>query len=255
MPTSTAHEFPDVVVSPHGSLLLMRLGTRWVQGAMSLESPDSLVLDYATRMMGWLLFMDPDTWARRRVLQLGLGAGGLTRFCARRLGLDTTVVEINPKVIAACRRSFQVPRNSSRLQVLQGDARDLVRQPAWRASFDAVQMDAYDDQAERASMTSLAFYRDCHRLLTPDGCLMVNVFGRSSSVDHTCACLRKVFGEGSVWRFSKANGSNVVVLARKGSALPNRREVRQRVRLLGPYWGLEPGSWTRGLRQCSGGGD
>ncbi len=250
MPTATARDFPDVVVSPHGSLLLMKLGTHWVQGAMSVESPDSLVLDYAPRMMGWLLFMDPDTWARRRVLQLGLGAGGLTRFCSRRLGLHTTVVEINPKVIAACRRSFQVPSDGPRLQVLQGDARERVRQPAWRGHFDAVQMDAYDDQAERGGMTSQAFYRHCRSLLTPDGCLMVNVIGPSSSVEHTCSRLFKVFGEGAVWRFSKANGRNVVVLAQKQPVVPSRRDIRQRVRLLGPYWGLEPGNWTRGLRQC-----
>lgn len=227
----------------------MKLGTRWVQGAMNLDAPDDLVLDYAARMMGWLLFLDPDTWAQRHVLQLGLGAGGLTRFCWRRLGLRTTVVEINPKVIAACRQWFALPPNGPTLKVLRADGRAVVQDAARWGSVDALQMDAYDDQAERPTLCSQRFYRDCRRLLTPDGCLVVNVFGRSSSVEQTCERLASVFGVDAVWLFAQSRGGNVVVLAQRRAQAPSVRELRARARLLGPYWGQEPGNWTRGLRR------
>ncbi len=240
--------FPDVEILERHPLRVLRLGPRWVQGAMNMESPDDLVLDYAPRMMGWLLFQDPDTWARRHVLQLGLGAGGLTRFCWRRLGLRTTVVEINPQVISACREWFHLPARGVNLRVLCGDARLKVQQASWRGTVDALQMDAYDDQAERPYLSSLRFYRDCRRLLTPDGCLAINVFGRSSTVEQTCARLTAVFGTGRVWVFPASRGGNVVVLASQGNHQPSARDWRARARLLGPYWGQEPGPWIRGLR-------
>jgi len=70
---------------------------------MLIEAPTLLVHEYIQRMMGWMLFIDPSTVPQRQALQLGLGAGSLTKFCHKELRMKTTAIEINPQVLAACR--------------------------------------------------------------------------------------------------------------------------------------------------------
>jgi hypothetical protein len=73
-------------------------------------------------MMAWLLFVEPDSVAKRRAMQLGLGSAALTKFCFKKLRMDTTAIEINPQVVAACRTWFKLPPDSARLRVVLGDA-------------------------------------------------------------------------------------------------------------------------------------
>jgi spermidine synthase len=89
---------------------------------MKISQPFEIHLDYVQRMMGWLLFTDLERVSQLRAMQLGLGAASLTKFCHKQLGMDTTSVELNPEVIATCRRSFHLPLDNARLQVLLADA-------------------------------------------------------------------------------------------------------------------------------------
>src|SRR5260221_2149934 len=61
--------------------------------------------------MGWLLFMEPASVAGRHAMQLGLGAAAITKFCHKKLRMRTTAIELNPQVLAVCRRD----RKSTRL--------------------------------------------------------------------------------------------------------------------------------------------
>ena len=56
-------------------------------------------------------------------MQLGLGAAAITRFSHGVLRMRTTAVELNPTVIAACRRGFACPTTTPRLEVLRGRCR------------------------------------------------------------------------------------------------------------------------------------
>ena len=56
----------------------LHLGSEWIQGAMRLNKPNAIELEYAQQMMGWLLFLEPSK--DFEILQLGLGTGALSKF-------------------------------------------------------------------------------------------------------------------------------------------------------------------------------
>jgi len=166
---STSPALPDVNFSDHGDRRYLHLGTEWVQGSMRLDAPYEIDLDYVQRMMAWLLFVDPASVSTRHAMQLGLGAGALTKFCRRKLRMRTTAIELNPQVVAACRLWFKLPADDERLSVILGDAADVAASAHWRGRIDALQVDLYDHEAAAPVLDSEAFYADCRRLLTGVG--------------------------------------------------------------------------------------
>ncbi|NBS46284.1 MAG: spermidine synthase, partial [Betaproteobacteria bacterium] len=129
---------PDVNFSEHGDIRYLHLGTEWVQGSMQLDAPYDIHLEYVQRMMVWLLFVDATSVRSRHAMQLGLGAGTLTKFCRKRLLMKTTAIEINPQVVAACRLWFRLPADDERLSVVLGDAAEVASHPHWRGQIDAL---------------------------------------------------------------------------------------------------------------------
>ena len=144
---SASTGLPTVNFSDHGPVRYLHLGTDWVQGSMWPDRPYEIHLDYVQRMMGWLLWVPPDEVVNLKAMQLGLGAGTLTKFCAHKLGMHTTAIEINPQVVAACRLWFKLPPDSERLQVVLGDAAEVTAHTHWRAQVDVLHVDLYDHEA------------------------------------------------------------------------------------------------------------
>jgi hypothetical protein len=64
--------------------------------------------------------------------------------------------------------------------------------PDWRGQVDALQVDLYDHEAAAPVLDSEDFYADCRALLTEDGCMTVNLFGRSSSYERSLERSRRV---------------------------------------------------------------
>jgi spermidine synthase len=121
---------PAVTVSEHDGVRYLHLGTPWVQGAMRIARPQWIELDYVQRMLASLLWLPSGELGRGHAVQLGLGAGAVTRFTLHALRMDTTAVEINPQVVAACRAWFRLPDESDRLHLHVGDAGAWLRAPA-----------------------------------------------------------------------------------------------------------------------------
>jgi spermidine synthase len=109
----------DIVITEAEGLRLLQFGTHWCQGAMRIAAPDRLELAYAVRMSAWLLFHDAASLAGKHLVTLGLGAGSLTRFALRVLGMQATAVEIDARVIEACRTHFLLPADGDGLRVAQ----------------------------------------------------------------------------------------------------------------------------------------
>ena len=236
---------PDVSISEDGEVRFLHLGTEWIQGSMLLDAPFDIELEYVQRMMAWLLFVDPDSVAKRRALQLGLGSAALTKFCFKRLRMDTTAMEINPQVLAVCRRWFKLPPDSARLRVLLGDAGELIRREEHAARYDALQVDLYDHEAAAPVLDSAAFYVDCRDALTDEGCLTVNLFGRDASYERSLESLCQAFGEDAVWAFKPTREGNTVVLAQRHATRPSRLELVARAEAVQERWGLPALKWMR----------
>ena len=242
---------PEVNFSDSGDVRYLHLGTEWIQGSMRLDDPFAIDLEYVQRMMAWLLFVEPQTVAKRHAMQMGLGAAALTKFCHRKLRMKTTAIELNPQVVAACRLWFKLPKDDSRLSVILGDAQEVAAHEHWRDQVDALQVDLYDHEAAAPVLDSEAFYRDCRTLLTEDGCMTVNLFGRSSSYERSLKRIRSAFGDEAVWAFKPTREGNTVVLALRTPVHPTRAQLSGRADVIESRWGLPARKWLRVFRPTS----
>ena len=172
-------------------------------------------LQYVQRMMAWLLFVEPASVTKRHAMQLGLGAGAITKFCYKKLRLCTTAIELNPQVLAVCRQWFKLPPDGPKLRVVLADAAEEIRNPMWQGTVDALAVDLYDHEAAAPVLDSPDFYADCRALLTEDGCMTVNLFGRASSFERSLKSMASAFGEDALWAFKPTREGNTVVLAQR----------------------------------------
>jgi spermidine synthase len=239
---------PDVSFSDDGEVRHLHLGSPWIQGSMRIKSPLDLELEYVQRMMAWLLFREPDTVAGLNAMQLGLGAGALSKFCFKKLKMHTTAVELNPQVLQACRLWFKLPPDSERLQVVLADAGREIQHDRHLATVDALQVDLYDQEAAAPVLDSEAFYSDCRRLLTDEGVMTVNLFGRDASFERSIGQMVAAFGEQAVWAFGPTREGNTVVLAQRQASRPERSVLVRRAEAIATLWGLPAPKWLRMLK-------
>ena len=237
---------PEITLSESDGVRYLHFGTEWVQGAMRLDDPNVIEIEYVRQMMAWLLFLR----SGQQVLQLGLGAGALTRFCHHQLpDASITVVDASARVIAACRQWFQLPRDDSRLKVIQDDAARFVASAA-PGSYGVIQCDLYDADARGPVLDSVSFYRSCRRVLREPGVLAVNLFGSSRpAFERSAARLDEVF-EGRVLEMPQTLAGNIVLLAFQGPSFAVRwPALDDRARLLERETGLDATQWIRSLRR------
>ncbi|MCD6664844.1 MAG: spermidine synthase [Hydrogenophaga sp.] len=238
-------QLPEVTISEDGEVRFLHLGTEWIQGSMLIDSPFDIELEYVQRMMAWLLFVDPDTVPKRRALQLGLGSAALTKFCYKKLRMDTTTFEINPQVLAVCRQWFKLPADGPRLRVVLCDAGEAIRQPEHAALYDALQVDLYDHEAAAPVLDSADFYRDCRGVLTDEGAMTVNLFGRDASYEASLRSICEAFGDESVWAFRPTREGNTIVLALRTPQHPTRMALLERAEEIQTRWNLPAVKWLR----------
>jgi spermidine synthase len=238
-------QLPEVNFSDYGDVRCLHLGTEWIQGSMLIDSPFEIELEYVQRMMSWLLFVEASSVPKRRAMQLGLGAATCTKFCLKKLRMQTTAIEINPQVISACRLWFKLPADDARLQVVLADAALEIQKPHWQGQIDALQVDLYDHEAAAPVLDSVEFYTHCRDLLTDDGVMTVNLFGRTSSYQRSVDKIVEVFSSGAVWAFKPTREGNTIVLAQRVATAPKREALMARAEVIQTKWGLPATKWLR----------
>ncbi|MEG0921478.1 MAG: spermidine synthase [Comamonas sp.] len=236
---------PEVTISDYDGTRYLHLGTPWVQGSMRIKKPFDIDLEYVQRMMAWLLLVDGATVPERRAMQLGLGAAAATKFCVQKLGMASTAIELNPQVINVCRQWFKLPPDSDKLQVVLADAGEEIQKTQYLQTVDALQVDLYDHEAAAPVLDSPDFYQHCRALLTEDGCMTVNLFGRTNSYARSLANIVDAFGEAAVWRFSATKEGNTVVLAQRTASRPDRELLMQRAEQIQQQTGLPAQKWMK----------
>ena len=238
-------ELPEVSFSEDGDIRYLHLASPWIQGSMLIRKPYDIELEYVQRMMAWLLFMPADEVAGAHAMQLGLGAGTITKFCYKKLRMTCTAIELNPGVLHACRGWFRLPPDDERLRVVIADAAQEIRSPEWTGLVDALQVDLYDHEAAAPVLDSEDFYRDCRALLSPNACMTVNLFGRSSSYEASLQKIAAAFGEDAVWAFKPTREGNTVVLAQRTPSRLQRGQLLERAEAIQAQWGLPAPKWLK----------
>ncbi len=236
-------------ISEFDNVRYLHLGTDWVQGAMHIRSPRKLALEYIQRMMAWMLWLPTtvldDTSGDYRAVQLGLGAAAITRFTHQVLRWPTTVVEINPTVVDACKLWFHLPENDERLTVVEADAGRWVQHDDQLQSATALCVDLYDHDAAAPVLDDAAFYAHCHGLLAPGGVMTVNLFGRDASFQRSADRVAAAFGADQVWHLAPTKEGNAVLVATRGVVVPDRDTLTARAEAIEARFKLPARKWLR----------
>ncbi len=240
-------ELAPATVSEADGVRYLHLGTPWVQGAMRIRKPLAIELEYVQRMMVWMLLRPSDELSEGHAVQLGLGAGSITRYCHGVLHLCNTAVELNDSVIGVCRACFHI-EPGARLAVIEADAGAYVADPARSGSVDVLCVDLYDHDAASPVLDSDAFYADCQRLLRPGGAMTVNLFGRDASFERSARRIAAAFGCAQVLSLRPTREGNTIVVALKGADWPEAAEMAARADHIQQHLGLPARKWLKMLR-------
>ncbi len=247
----TSDQSTPITLSESAGVRYLHFGSPWVQGAMRVSRPETLVLEYVRQMMGWLLFLEPPL----RILQLGLGAGSLARF-TRKYCPQTriTAVEISSDVIDVACDWFALPRFDRELQLVRADAFEFLKRPASRQAFGIVQVDLYDMDALGPTLDTARFYRACRDALREPGICVINLFGEHHTFEPNIRRIEKAF-DGRVLVLPAIPEGNRVVFAFSGPQLRvGWEQLTQRGLVLRQKFGLEADQWVRQIRGISGKG-
>jgi spermidine synthase len=209
---------------------------------MRIRKPDWPELEYAQQMMAWMLFID----APRAIVQLGLGAATLTKYCYRQFPeAQVTAVELNPSVIAICAAMFKLPPEDERLRVLEMDAMDFVFDDANHDAVDVLQCDLYDATARGPVLDTPEFYQACNACLTDQGVMTVNLFGDHPSFAKNIKALRFAFKH--VICLPEVHEGNVVALCFKRKPNLDPEHLAARAAQIVAATKLPAKAWVKGI--------
>lgn len=221
----------------------LHFGTSAVQGTMRIDLPNDIELEYVQQMMMWLLFRD----SAEHIVQLGLGAAALTKFCHHRLApARVTAVELNPEVIDICRAHFALPPDDARLSVLNMDASDYVANFSRRRSIDILQVDLYDARAHSPALSSDAFYAACANCLSAKGMMTVNLYCDWPDHLNHLQMIEKSFA--AVAWLPEVHDGNIVAIAFKQPPAVDFDELYARAKQIRNELGLPAETWVSGLQ-------
>lgn len=234
----------EPTLSESDGVRYLHFGTEWIQGAMEMAKPASLVLEYTRQMMAWLLFLEPPQGGA--IGQLGLGAGSLTRYCLKHTRSPLRVVEWNRMLPMMCKLYFRLP-NSPRLEIDIDDAQDWVADPLNAGSCPVLMVDLYDAQAQGPVRDSVEFYANCRRVLGETGVLTVNLFGAHESFAPNIANLRTAF-DGRLLLLPEIDAGNRIAIAFSGPPLAvDAERLLARAEVVEARYGLPARRWARSL--------
>jgi len=248
MRTSKKIALAPATMSEFDGVRFLHLDSIWVQGAMRIRKPQALELDYIKRMMAWMLWWPENEINQGHAVQLGMGAAALTRFTHKVLRMQTTVVEINPSVIAACRAWFHLPDDDKRLTVLNTDAAKWVADDANLQTVQVLNVDLYDQDAASPVLDDEAFYAGCYRVLDDGGVMTVNLFGRDASFARTARRVAQIFGSDQVWSLTPTKEGNTILVAARGVQVPDRDTLERRAANIESRFELPARKWLRMVR-------
>ncbi|MFB6254890.1 MAG: spermidine synthase, partial [Halobacteriaceae archaeon] len=138
------------------------------QSAMDLNNPYRHVYDY-TRYFHLPLLMSDNI---NKVLFIGGGGFTGPKIFKYMYNMSIDVVEIDPAVIAAAKKYFNVTE-SPELQIYQMDGRQFLQQT--NVTYDLIILDAYRKDRVPFHLTTQEFFQLAKSKLDGDGILLANI--------------------------------------------------------------------------------
>lgn len=216
----------SIETSDESGVRFLHFGSEWVQGAMRIARPWNLELEYTREMMLALALRHDAAWPRT-ILQVGLGAGSITKFLFRHRPLaKQTIIEINARVIPVALQMFKLPAefvaDGEQFKIEIADGIDWMKTQAAttkrRPQFDLILVDGYDNNARFGGLGTQDFYRDCRTNLSRNGLIALNLFGRARGYGRQLDNLYRAF-DGRVLSLPANDEGNAIAFAAAGEAI------------------------------------
>lgn len=205
----------------------------FTQSGMRLSDSTALEFAYTRKMMSFLLFVHEP----RRILMLGLGGGSLVKFCHHHLPQACiTAVEIDPDVLAF-RDQFLLPPDDARLNIVQGDAAEYVRD--CEEKFDVIMLDAFDRNGASPSVSSRGFYLDLRAVLAANGVMVANMIGPKAERAAHLDVIADAFNGNIVVLPIKSDGNYLVFAFCDSRFEPRWRWIESQTKAMQKRFGLD----------------
>jgi hypothetical protein len=146
------------------------------QSHVFIDDPGELFFEYIRRI-GHVLDQVSEPGQPITAVHLGGGALTLPRYIeATRPGSRQQVIELEQDLIDFVREHLPLQRNAN-IRIRYGDARDVMGKlpTGLHGNVDVVIVDVFSGARTPAHVTSVEFYAEAAKLLSPQGVLIVNV--------------------------------------------------------------------------------
>ena len=146
------------------------------QSHVFIDDPGELFFEYIRRI-GHVLDQVAEPGQPITAVHLGGGALTLPRYIeATRPGSRQQVVELEQDLIDFVREHLPLQRNAN-IRIRYGDAREVMGKlpTGLHGNVDVVIVDVFSGARTPAHVTSVEFYREAAKLLSPSGVLIVNM--------------------------------------------------------------------------------
>mmetsp|Transcript_64065 Transcript_64065/g.111674 ORF Transcript_64065/g.111674 Transcript_64065/m.111674 type:complete len:333 (-) Transcript_64065:163-1161(-) len=163
-----------------------------------------------------------------RALMLGLGAGAIPLWFSRHMpNTDFYAVDINGDVVRAA-PCFGLHESSS-MHLIEADGLAYAAEQA-ADRFEVVFVDVFDGEHVPAPFTSVDFFRNLRRILSPQGVMVLDIY--LEDVQQALAAVSHVFPEDEIFIGKSPGLENTVLLA---GGLPNDRRTSKFIN----HYGIE----------------
>jgi spermidine synthase len=229
----------------------MHFGNAIRQSAMDVSRPEYLVLTYTRAMMSSLLFGP----SPRRVLLIGLGGGSLAKFIWHHFPqCNIDVVEHRELVVKLAHGYFFLPEEQ-RLRIHIADGTEFVQRQAHSSpgSYDLILIDAYNDAGMDDNMAEQLFLQACHLLLSADGLLAINLWGRDQPrYSRVLRTLQRCFATKPLLLPAEGTTNIIAMASRRANYKNTLKATEARAKLLEDLTGVELVRFSRTLRKQYG---
>jgi spermidine synthase len=131
------------------------------------------------------------------------------------------------------------------MRVIIADAAVEIQSEEWLGTVDILHVDLYDHEAAAPVLDNVAFYKNCRALLSDEGTMTVNLFGRTSSYEKSLTKMAEAFGQDALWAFKPTREGNTVVMAQRIASRPKRDQLLAQAEAVENRFGLPATKWLK----------
>lgn len=166
----TEDDYGKLLVTNYGNHRTLNFGSPFEQSSMLINQPYQLAHPYTQLMLLVLAFIQPS-----HITLFGLGGGSMLRALHHILpNCFFKTLELRQKVVDIAYEYFDIPQDDQRVEIIVGNVLTEMNN-CESNSTNIIFSDMYDAYQMIPEQVQKGFLRNCSRLLTNNGWLVINL--------------------------------------------------------------------------------